>query len=328
MEVGHVQIASGARPGWPMFVAAFALLYLGYGFNFFAVRVGVETMPPFLFAGAHVMLAGVLLAAWRSFRGEPFLLPSAGLWRAGTAGAFLFVGGVGLVTVGEKLGVASGVAAIVKASAPLWVAVLEGVRPGGERPNIGMVAGLLIGATGVVILVAPQFDPASARTHPLGISVLVVSAFLFAVGTLIVRHRPPSTSVTAGISWQMLLGGGLLLVIGFARGETGMIHASDFTLPLLEAFLFLAFVHSLGAFSALNWLLRYFPASVVTTKFYVSPAIAVAAGALFLHERVSAGTVASLALILGGVATLLWQGRKMVSEPAPLQADDADELED
>jgi drug/metabolite transporter (DMT)-like permease len=317
---------AGERPGWLVCGVAFAVLYLGYGLNFLAVRVGVETMPPFLFAGAHVTLAGAILAVWLRARGRAVLLPAQGLKRAGAAGAFLFVGGVGLVTVGEKLGVPSGVAAIVKASAPLWVAVLEGVRPGGERPTRGMVAGLLIGAAGVVLLVAPELDPRAAGAHPLGISALVLSAFLFAVGTLIVRHKPPAADITASIAWEMLLGGALLLGLGLATGEAGSIHARDFTAPMLGAFAFLLVVHSLGAFSALNWLLRHFPAPVVTTKFYVSPAIAVTAGWLALGERVTGGTVASLALILCGVATLLWQARRAAEEPA-LLADDADELE-
>lgn len=326
MDVGLVPRATGARPGWIACVLAFAVLYLGYGLNFLAVRIGVETMPPFLFAGAHVTLAGALLALWLRLRGGPVLLPDRGLKRAGAAGAFLFVGGVGLVTVGEKLGVPSGIAAIVKASAPLWVALLEGVRPGGERPTRGMVTGLLIGAVGVVVLVAPELDPAAAGAHPLGISALVLSAFLFAVGTLIVRHKPPADNVTASIAWEMILGGALLLVVGLACGEAGTLRPQDFTLPMLGAFAFLLVVHSLGAFSALNWLLRHFPAPVVTTKFYVSPAIAVTAGWLVMGERVTSGTVASLALILVGVATLLWQGRKAAEEPA-LLADDADEIE-
>jgi drug/metabolite transporter (DMT)-like permease len=326
MDAGQVPRATGARPGLVACVLAFAVLYLGYGLNFLAVRIGVETMPPFLFAGAHVTLAGAILALWLRLRGEPVLLPTEGLRRAGTAGAFLFVGGVGLVTVGEKMGVPSGVASIVKASAPLWVAVLEGVRPRGERPTRGMVAGLLIGAVGVVVLVAPELDPAAAGAHPLGISALVFSAFLFAVGTLIVRHKPPSANVTASISWEMLLGGALLLAVGLATGEEGAIHLRDFTAPVLGAFAFLLVVHSLGAFSALNWLLRHFPAPVVTTKFYVSPAIAVTAGWLVMGERVTSGTVASLALILAGVATLLWQGRKAAEEPA-LLVREADEAE-
>lgn len=301
----------GPAPRWAI-VVAFAVLYLGYGLNFLAVKIGVETLPAFLFAGSHVTLAGIILMAFHGLRGQPLLLSGAGFHRAATAAAFLFVGGVGLVTEGEKLGVPSGVAAIIKASVPLWVAVFEGVRPQGERLGPTALLGLLCGAAGVVWLVVPRFTHhASVPTEPLGIGLLVLSALLFAIGSLLVRHRPPSASAVANSAWMMLMGGLYLLGLGLVLGEAGQVALTDFTWPVAGAFLFLLFVHSLAAFSAMNWLLGHLPAAVVTTKFYVSPAIAVLAGWLVLREPISPQTLASLALILAGVGVTLWaQTRK------------------
>ena len=165
-------VRSGPLPPVGKIVLAFAIVYLGYGLNFLAVKVGVETLPPFLFAGSHIFLAGVIIMGWIVVRRQPAALSASGFRRAMVSSFFLFVGGVGLVTAGEKLGVASGMAAIIKASVPLWVAVFESIRPGGERVNTRMVFGLLLGAGGVAVMVAPQLDFSARNAHPLGTGLL------------------------------------------------------------------------------------------------------------------------------------------------------------
>lgn len=320
--------ASSSAPCPPLWqlAGAFTVVYLGYGLNFLAIKVAVETLPAFLFAGAHVLLAGFILFAWRLVRAQPLGLPPGGLSRAATAAFFLFVGGVGLVTLGEKLGVASGQAAMIKASVPLWIAVFEAVRPRGERPTWLIAAGLLLGALGVLILVLPKLAEATPDGETFGTWVLLLSALLFALGTLIVRHNPPSGDTAANVSWMMFFGGGYLLIIGAATGEIPTLADADFTAPVLASFLFLLFVHSLAAFSAMNWLLRHLPAPVVTTKFYVSPAIAAVAGWLVLGETLGTATLAGLTLVLAGVAVVMAGERLRQATPA-LRPDDADELE-
>jgi len=316
----------GKLPPFRLIAAAFAVVYLGYGLNFLAVKVAVETMPAFLFAGSHVLLAGLIMMGWRLARGGSLALPQGGLKRAGRAAFFLFVGGVGLVTLGEKLGLASGAAAMIKASVPLWVAVLEALRPRGEKPTWLIAGGLLLGALGVVLLVLPNITHGGSGGEALGTWVLLTSALLFAIGTLLVRHRPPSSDTAGNVAWMMVLGGRYLWAIGLATGEASQVAYEDFTGPVFASFLFLLLVHSLAAFSAMNWLLRHLPATVVTTKFYVSPAIAAAAGWLVLGEVVGRAAIVGLALILGGVAVVMLGEKRRQMQPA-LKADDADELE-
>lgn len=327
MVATGIPTAAGERPTAWKLALAFAVVYLGYGLNFLAVKVGVETLPPFLFAGSHVFLAGLLLWAWLAVRRGLTLPPAHGLGRAATAAFFLFVGGVGLVTLGEKLGVASGHAAMIKASVPLWVAVLEAVRPQGEKPTGLVIPGLLLGAAGVVVLVLPRLAAGTAGASEIwGTVALLVSALLFAIGTVFVRHRPPSEDSTLNAAWMMLFGGIFLLGGGLALGEAHGVDRADFTPEVWTAFFFLLLVHSLAAFSAMNWLLRHLPAPVVSTKFYVSPAIATLAGFLVLQEPVTAGALAGLSMILAGVAVVMAGERRRRLTPA-LRPDDADEAE-
>ena len=314
------------RPALWRIVVAFGIVYVGYGLNFLAVKIGVESLPAFLFAASHIFCAGLLLMIWRRLTSGPVLLPPDGLGRAALGAFFLFVGGVGLVTQGEKLGVPSGVAAIIKASVPLWVATLEALRPKGERVSTVMAGGLLLGASGVAVLVLPRVTGGSPGSMQAGILLLVLSAFLFAVGSIFVRHRPPSESPVAGAAWMMIFGGVLLTALGLALGEGGRIHADDFTARTLAAFAFLLFIHSLAAFTAMNWLLRHLPASVVTTKFYVSPAVAIVAGSLVLGEKITWSAILSLGLILAGVGITLWGASRKKAEP-PLKANDVEELD-
>ncbi|MEI8294075.1 MAG: EamA family transporter [bacterium] len=318
--------AASARPALWRIGVAFGLVYVGYGLNFLAVKIGVESLPAFFFAASHVFCAGVLLVIWQKLTRGPMSLTREGLQRAAVGAFFLFVGGVGLVTQGEKLGVASGVAAIIKASVPLWVAVLEAVRPNGERVSRSMVGGLILGASGVVALVVPKLAQSPTSSLGLGILFLVLSALLFAIGSIFVRHNPPSPSPVAGAAWMMILGGIFLMMAGFTTGEAHQIRPESINAQSVGAFAFLLFIHSLAAFTAMNWLLSHLPASVVTTKFFVSPAVALIAGSLVLGEKITFPVVVSLGLILVGVGAVLWGAARKKSEP-PLKPDDAEDIE-
>jgi drug/metabolite transporter (DMT)-like permease len=317
--------AGGPRPAAWRIAVAFGIVYLGYGLNFLAIKAGVESLPAFLFAASHILGAGLILAVWTAARGGTVWMPVANLGRAAFAAFFLFVGGVGLVTQGEKLGVPSGVAAIIKASVPLWVALLEGLRPRGERPARLAVAGLLGGASGVALLVLPRLDGAGGGGQAVGTALLLLSALLFAIGSIFVRHHAPDADPVRGSMWMMLFGGGYLVLLGGALGEFGQVSAEDFGPRAVSAFLFLLFVHSLAAFTAMNWLLRHLPASIVTTKFFVSPAIAVVAGWLAMGEAVGVQTVASLGLILSGVAVVFF-GQGQAKKKKGLADDAAEEV--
>ena len=117
-----------SRPPVWLFAVAFAVVYLGYGLDYLAIREGIKTLPPFLFAGTHVSLAGLLIFVWLLLRGEFLALPPRNFIWAAVGGLVVFVGGTGLVTMGETT-VSSGLASILRSTTPIWVAVLEWLRP-------------------------------------------------------------------------------------------------------------------------------------------------------------------------------------------------------
>src|SRR5437667_12875462 len=133
-------------------VLAFAAVYVLWGSTYLAIRFGVETIPPFLLAGLRHLTAGVLLFAWLRVRGTP--KPERRHWRsAAVIGGLMLLGGNGLVTWAEQR-VPSGLAALIVASVPLWMALLDGIHKR-MRPRLAVVAGLILGLGGLLVLVAP-----------------------------------------------------------------------------------------------------------------------------------------------------------------------------
>jgi len=299
-------VAIARPPAWAL-VLAFAVVYLAYGLNYLAIREGVKTLPPFLFAGTHVTLAGLLLFAWAVLRGERVALTGRNFLWAGAGGLIVFVGGTGLVTMGEK-DVNSGLASVLRATTPVWVALLEWVRPRGERLSAAAWCGFLLAIGGVLLVVIPDIDSATSLYQDLGPMLVLISALCWAIGAMVLRHHRPCASTLVASAYQMSIGGVAMVLLGLVLGEGPQFRLAEVTEPALLAFLFLLLVHSLAGFSALNWLLQHVPAALATTKFYVSPAVAVVAGTFVLHEKdLTRGMLGGLALILAGVALALWK---------------------
>lgn len=294
------------RPRPAAFVLAFAVVYLAYGLNYLAIREGVKTLPPFLFAGAQVAVAGLLLFSWLILRREPCgLAPRNFLWAA-VGGLCVFVGGTGLVTMGEQT-VHSDVASILRATTPVWVALLEWLRPRGEKLSGPAWAGLALAVAGVLVLVVPRLNAAHTPAEAAGPLLVLGSALSWSVGAMVLRHHRPCASNLLATAYQMTIGGASMILLGLALGEGPEFHAAELTREAVLAFLFLLVVHSLMGFSTLNWLMKHLSAPLVTTKFYVSPAVAIFAGAWVLGEPVTGAMLVGLGLILAGVALAMWK---------------------
>jgi drug/metabolite transporter (DMT)-like permease len=282
-------------------LAAFAAVYLVWGSTYLFIRFAVETLPPFLMAGARFAVAGAILYLWARMRGAP--TPARAEFRgAAIAGLFLLLGGNGAVVWAEQR-VPSGVTALLVATVPVWMVLLDWLRPGGVRPRAGVFAGLALGLVGLALLVGRgAFGGGGADV--VGAAVLVVGSILWATGSLYVRQNPRPSSALVTNAVQMLAGGAALLVVGTLVGEFGRLDLAAASTRSLLSLLYLVIAGSLIGFTAYTYLLQVSTPAKVSTYAYVNPVVAVFLGWAFAGEDITARTLVAAAVILAGVAII------------------------
>ena len=294
-------------------MAAFAAVYVIWGSTYLAIRVAVETLPPFLMAGVRFVTAGSMLYVWARWRGAA--APERGHWRsAAVVGGLLLVGGNGGVVWAEQW-VPSGVAALLVTTVPLWMVLLNWVRPGGVRPRRVEVVGLALGFVGVVFLVDPGSLGGGDRLQYVGMAVLVMAALSWAIGSLYSRHALLPKSPLLSTAMQMLAGGGMLLVLGAVTGEGASFDPGRVAARSVLALAYLIVFGALVGFTAYCWLLRVSTPAKVSTYAYVNPAIAVLLGWAILSEPVTAKTFMAMAVILTGVILITTRATKGAPPP-------------
>jgi drug/metabolite transporter (DMT)-like permease len=282
---------------------ALVTVYIVWGSTYLAIRFAVETMPPFLMAGVRFTIAGLILYAWRRLARDRG--PAKIEWRsAAIIGFFLLVGGNGSVVWAEQR-VPSGIAALIVGSAPLWMVLLDAMRPGGHRPAGRTVAGVLIGFIGIVILIGPgQITGTAEKMDPLGVAALLLAAFMWAVGSLYGRNAPLPRSPLLGTGMEMLAGGGMLLLLGTITGEWSQVELATISTRSWLGLAYLILFGALVGFAAYTWLLRVAPTPLVSTYAYVNPLIAILLGSLLADEVLTLRIVLSALVIVSSVALI------------------------
>ena len=275
---------------------ALATIYLVWGSTYLAIRVTDRTMPPLLMSSARFLIAGVALYAFAS-RGRA--RPTLREWRAAAiVGAALLVAGNGGVAWAETR-LASSLAALLVAMVPLWVALMDRAFLG-RRLSSSAIAGLVVGFAGVALLVRP-----GGGGDVLAMLLLVGTTAAWAGGSLYARGAALPASPLLSASMQMLAAGAFLAVAGLATGETGAISSHSFSTKPVIAFVYLALVGSLIAFSTYAWLLKNVRISLVATYAFVNPVVAVALGTIFLNEKISWSTIVAGAAIVVAVVLIV-----------------------
>jgi drug/metabolite transporter (DMT)-like permease len=276
-----------------LIILSLLAVYLVWGSTYLALRFMVEGFPPFLGNAIRMTTAGAVLFAWMLSRGAA--RPSPLQWRNGILiGSLLFVGGLGLVTVAEDLGIGSGLAATAVAMVPVWAAVVSGFF--GRWPTLVEWIGLAIGIVGVVILSREgDFDAV-----PLGLLLVIIATIFWAVGSVWSRHLDlPDGSMSTAVQ---MLGGGLVL------GLVGLVVGEGFTAgPGARswwALIYLIGPGSLIAFSAYAYLLRTVRPVLATSYAFVNPIVAVILGITLGAETLTGETWIALPLILGAVGLI------------------------
>jgi drug/metabolite transporter (DMT)-like permease len=299
-------------------VLAFTLVYLSWGTTYLAIKEGVRTLPPALFGGTRILLAGLILLGFLALRGEPLRLAwREWLWAA-AGGLVLFVSGYGLISVAQKT-VESGVASILVATTPLWIGLLEGFWPGGDRLTPRGWLGLLAGLAGVVVLLLPQLGDPAALRQDIGPLLILGSAFSWALGSLLLRYRKSAGSHLAAAALQMILGGIGLSLVGLAVGEAQQLTPDRFTPAAVYAYFHLLIVGSLIGFVSYTWLLQHVSAALAGTYAYVNPLVALLIGWLLGGEEITVWIAAGMVIILAGVF-LMRSGGIQHGAPRPAAA--------
>jgi len=284
-------------------LAAFAAVYTVWGSTYLFIRFAVETLPPFLMAGARFAVAGVILYLWARMRGAR--APTRAEWRGATiAGLFLLLGGNGAVVWAEQR-VPSGITALLVATVPVWMVLLDWLRPGGSRPRAGVFVGLALGLVGLALLVGRgAFGSPGDGADITGAAVLVVGSILWAIGSLYVRHYPQPSAAVVTNAVQMLAGGAALFVVGTLVGEFGRLNIGAASTRSLLSLLYLIIAGSLIGFTAYTYLLQVSTPAKVSTYAYVNPVVAVFLGWAFAGEEITTRTLIAAAVILAGVAII------------------------
>jgi drug/metabolite transporter (DMT)-like permease len=298
---------------------AFACIYLIWGSTYLAIRFAIETLPPLLMAGVRFLIAGAALYAWVLARGEAKAATGAQWLAASVLGGLFFLGGNGGVSWAEQF-VPSGLTALLIATVPLWMVVIEWARPKGSRPTGIVATGLLVGLAGVALLVGARGGPPGTEIDPAGAGVLMIATLCWAMGSIFSRYMPhPSSHLQSG-AMQMLAGGALLCLAGLAGGESARVSFAGISPRSLWSFVYLVVAGSLIGFTAFNWLLHATTPARVGTYAYVNPVVAVFAGWALGGETIGPRTLVAGAIIIAGVVLIITargRGDQRASRPAP-----------
>jgi len=294
-----------AAPKKSRVIIAFAALYLIWGSTFLGIRFAIETIPPFLMAGARFVLAGAIMYAIGWWQG--ISKSSWANWRTSLIiGACLLLAGNGGVTISEQY-IDSGLAALIVAIVPIYIVLLAWGTGMAARPIPFVWLGLVGGFIGVGILLGPalRFSSNGGRHPAVGMSILLISSFVWSVGSLYSRTAKHAASPFLTAAQQMICGGLLLLLAGAATGELRRLHPGSISILSLASFAYLVIIGAVVGYTAYIWLLRHCDPAKVATYAYVNPIVAVLLGAAFAGETLNMRTIIAASLIIGSVALVI-----------------------
>ncbi|HWD94227.1 MAG TPA: EamA family transporter [Verrucomicrobiae bacterium] len=308
-ETRRTTPARGSAPLW-LVVASFAAVYTIWGSTYLGIRYAVESIPPFLMAGSRHLMAGIALFTFARLRGAA--APTRTEWRdAAIAGTLMLVIGNGGVTWAEQR-IPSSIAALLVALTPLWMVLIDWLRPGGVRPRTLVGVGLVFGIAGVALLARGNGEHHEA-IYGWSVAALLAASVGWAFGSMFSRGARKPASPFLGVSMQMIAGGSVLFGLAATQGEFGQFSLARVTALSFGSWLFLVIAGSLVAYTAYVWLLQVSTPARVATYAYVNPLIAVLLGCTLGREVFSHALVLAGVLIIVAVALIVRGGAK----PAP-----------
>ncbi len=281
----------------PAGLAHLFIVYFVWGSTYLAIRIGIRSgsgFEPFWFGGLRVLAAGIILITWGILKRKNVRPSRKDLPVLAASGLLLWIGGNGMVILAEQR-VDSGLAALIVASTPIWVAILGSILDK-RVPSFQFILALVIGFGGIIILSYPVLT-SGVRADILSILFLLVASISWSSGLVLQTRRPVDLSRGVSSGYQQLFGGIFYVIIALIVGER-------LPVPTTEAWMawgYLVVFGSLLAFTSFVSVLQILPTSLVTTYAYVNPVIAVLLGWLILREPITLWTVAGGLLVIFGV---------------------------
>jgi len=306
-EVSSTTPRDSAAPRTHVLVA-FAAVYILWGSTYFFIRIGVETIPPFILAGIrHIAIGLVFYPLFRHLSKEK---PTPAQWRTTIiTGLLLLLCGNGALSWAETR-VPSGIASLLVATVSLWMVILDWLRPGGVRPGPRVLVGFVLGFAGIALLVGPSHLGGGERVNPVGAITLILGSLAWAAGSIYSRHHPVPHSPLLGVAMQSLAGGVGLWIVAAATGELHQFHPAQVSLRSWLAVLYLFSFGSALGFSAYIYILKHSTASRVATYAFVNPVVALFLGWSLAGEPLTLRTMLASGTILAAVLLVIMAPHK------------------
>ena len=309
----------GARSKRVTVALALGGLYVVWGTTYLGIKVAIQTIPPFFLAACVFTLAGpLLIAIVAATGGVSGGIPPLRQWRSAVViGIGMVLFGNGLLGWAEQY-VATGVAALVIATVPIWLALFARVFLG-ERLRALVIVGLGLGFAGLVILIAPAKGSA---VNLVGIGAIVLVALGWSAASVYSKRAPLPANAFVAAGMQMFCGGLVTFVVAVLVGDVQRLQLNHLNPSSVVAYLYLVGAGGVFGIGTFQWLVRNARLSLVGTYAYVNPIVAAILGVIVLGEHLSARILLAGAVIIGGVA-LVVGGQGVDSPPEVSPSSDA-----
>ncbi len=283
-------------------IAALLSVYIFWGGTYLGMKVAIETIPPFIMAGTRFFIAGGILYALARVKGEK--RPGVGEWKgAGIVGALLLLGGNGVVAWAEQR-VPSSIASLLVATVPLWIIVFNWAGKKRKRPTMGVSTGVLLGFSGIAVLVLRSGGTGNKGIDTIGILALLLASVSWSAGSLYSRSAKLPESPMLSTAMQMLVGGVLLILASFLLGDWSKLHLSEISLRSFIALGYLIVFGSIIGYTAYIWLLKNAEPAWVSTYAFINPIVAVFLGWFLANEQLTANSLIAALIIIVAVIVI------------------------
>lgn len=275
---------------------ALAALCFFWGTTYLAIRIGVQTVPIFIFSGFRFVGAGLIMCLYFFLKGYSFP-DKKDFIRLMISGMFLFVGG-NLILCYAEIEVPSGLAALICAAFPFWIVLINYIADRNNKPTRKVMGGLLLGFLGLIIIFRDNLHFFSNTKYFFSIVLLIAANIFWAIGAVYSKRNPVKTHLLYGAGLQMLCCGSVSALAGIFRGEFAHL---TLTHDGIWSFIYLMIAGSIIGYNCFVYCLQELPSTLVSVYAYVNPIVAIILGWIALDEAITAGMAAAMVLTLAGV---------------------------